>query len=115
MKKLIVAVLITAGAFSICHAQTPDSVKSKRDTTTAISKLADGSSFARAIVIKEKTEMTGGPAEYTWLHHNYPGGKVNSQALVYHDKKPYDILHIVNAEGVPLDIYFDISNFFGKL
>jgi hypothetical protein len=114
MKKLALTLLVTAFACTISFAQSKDSVIVKKDTTVTKTKLADGSSFDRAIVIKEKSERTGGAAEYTWLRNNYPGSKMRSQSLVHHDKKPYDILHIVNAEGVPLDIYFDISNFFGK-
>ncbi|MEO6522338.1 MAG: hypothetical protein ABIN91_11710 [Mucilaginibacter sp.] len=114
MKKLAFCLLVAIFASTISFAQSKDSSAVKKDTIAVKSKLADGSSFDRAIVIMETSERTGTPAEYVWLHKNYPGAKVKSQSLNYHNKKPYDILHIANAEGVALDIYFDISNFFGK-
>jgi predicted RNA-binding protein associated with RNAse of E/G family len=36
------------------------------------------------------------------------------QSLVFHEGKPYDILHIETIDGVQKEIYFDISSFFGK-
>jgi hypothetical protein len=83
-------------------------------TSTAGDAAADGSSFEKAILINEKLERPGVDAEYVWLKKNYPGYKMNSQSLSYHDKKPYDILHIETAEGKKIDVYFDISKFFGK-
>ena len=114
MKRLALTVLIIAGTFAFAHAQIIDTTEQKRDTLAVKSKLADGSSFERAIVITETSERTGNPAEYLWIKNNYPNSRVKGQSLNYHNKKPYDILHIVNAEGVALDIYFDISSFFGK-
>jgi hypothetical protein len=111
MKKLVLTLLITAGAFSFCHGQIIDTSKMKKDTLAVKSKLADGSSYDRAIVITETSERTVNPAEYLWIRNNYPNSRVKGQSLNYHNKKPYDILHIVNGEGVALDIYFDISNF----
>jgi predicted Zn-dependent protease len=74
----------------------------------------DGSSYEKAIVIEEKSEKKGVDAEYAWLRQNYPGCRVGKQALNFKDKKPYDILTITTAEGETRQIYFDISNFFGK-
>jgi len=77
--------------------------------------VRDGSSFDKAIIINETTEQAGDPAEYQWISTNYPDSKNNSQSLVFHDKKPYDILHITTKDGKEVAVYFDISKFFGKL
>jgi predicted Zn-dependent protease len=74
----------------------------------------DGSSYEKAIFIKETSEKTGVTAEYSWLRDKYPGYKSNGQALQYHDKRPYDIIHIITSDGKPMDVYFDISGFYGK-
>jgi hypothetical protein len=74
----------------------------------------DGSSFQNAVVIKEKSESTGISAEYSWLAKNYPGYRSLGQSLVYDKNKPYDIIKIRTADGKEKEIYFDISNFFGK-
>lgn len=74
----------------------------------------DGSSYEKAIVIQETSEMKGVDAEYNWLSLYYPGYRRGMQSLVTHDKKPYDILTITTANGVEKKVYFDISKYFGK-
>jgi len=82
--------------------------------TAAASAAADGSSFEKAIFIKETSEGAGVDAEYAWIRDKYPGSKVNGQALINHNNKPYDVIHITTADGTNTDVYFDISNFYGK-
>jgi hypothetical protein len=82
--------------------------------TLAGSPAADGSSFGKAIVIDETQERPGIGDEYAWIKQHYPGAQNNGQALVYHEKKPYDVLHITTADGKTMAIYFDISKFYGK-
>ena len=74
----------------------------------------DGSSFEKAIVINEKSESKGVGAEYEWLRNNYPGYKTKRQTLSYNNKIPYDIITIVTTQGIEKQVYFDISNFYGK-
>jgi len=83
-------------------------------TAAAASVNADGSSFEKAIFIKETSEGSGVDAEYAWIRDKYPGSKVNGQALVNHNNKPYDVIHITTSDGTKTDVYFDISNFYGK-
>jgi hypothetical protein len=75
----------------------------------------DGLSYETAVVIKEKTEAKGVPAEYKWLAKHYPGYKLEHQSLMTDRDKPYDLMAIVLADGSRLTIYFDISHYFGKL
>jgi hypothetical protein len=75
----------------------------------------DGSSYDKAIIIDKKNETDGIAAEYAWLEKNYPNYKFSAQSLSFHNKKPYDILHIKDSSGKERDIYFDISKFFGKM
>jgi predicted Zn-dependent protease len=74
----------------------------------------DGSGYEKAIVIKEKTEKKGIDAEYQWLRKHYPGYTLISQSLNFKNNKNYDILSIKTNDGEKKDVYFDISNFFGK-
>ncbi|MDP4292217.1 MAG: hypothetical protein Q8908_14140 [Bacteroidota bacterium] len=98
-----------------CSSTKQLSVKPGGVNTVAIAAHRDGSSFERAIIINEKVENKGVAAEYTWIRQNYPGCKLNGQLLSFQDKKPFDIIKIVTSEGKELSIFFDISNFFGKL
>lgn len=75
----------------------------------------EGRSLQDAILIEEKTEPTGIAAEYRWLGEHFPGYKMKIQSLLFEGGKPYDLLEFVDAEGDAHAIYFDISNFFGKM
>lgn len=111
MKKLIfiVLTLLTLACSSSRHSTTPS------DTQSASSgSLHDGSSFANAIVIREKSETVGVSAEYKWLAQHYPGYKTKMQSLNNVKGKSYDVLTIETVDGVEKKVYFDISNFFGK-
>ena len=106
--------LIYLFAFSVLLSACYSQKKIVHANTVIASQNADGSSFEKAIYIKENSEGAGVDAEYAWLRSNYPGCRTRGQELVYHDKKPFDILHITTADGKDLDFYFDISNFLGK-
>ncbi len=81
---------------------------------TKSSNLRDGSSYDKAIIIQQTSETRGIADEYTWIRNKYPNSKTKSQSLSYKDKKPFDIINIVTAEGNDVAVYFDISNFLGK-
>jgi hypothetical protein len=68
----------------------------------------DGSSFEKAIVVKNISE------EYAYIRKVCPGCKVIKQALRSNNKKYYDVLY-VNNNGTEVVYYFDINSFYGKL
>lgn len=83
-----------------------DKIKAQRSSLAGLER--DGSSFQKAILAPSI------PKEYEWLREYYPGCVFKMQSLVFHEGKPYDILHIETIDGVQKEIYFDISSFFGK-
>ena len=101
-------------AFSLLATSCATHKSAAQANAAAASVAADGSSFEKAIFIKETGEGAGVDAEYAWIRNKYPGSKVNGQALMYHNNKPYDVIHITTADGAKTDVYFDISNFYGK-
>ena len=113
MKKLLILFVISSLMFS-CSSRKKLGSNSTSVTDRAVLSGNDGSSYEKAIVIEEKSEGPGVNAEYDWLRKHYPGYKFKKQSLNFHEKKYYDILSIVTGEGEKKDIYFDISNFFGK-
>ena len=64
--------------------------------------------FENAVIVKSVKE------EYAWIATNYPGSKLQSQALVKENGKPYDVLTFVTKDGETKTAHFDISKFFGK-
>lgn len=113
MKKILILFFLSTLLLS-CSTKKKLGSNSTSITDSAVLSGNDGSSYEKAIVIEEKSEGPGINAEYAWLRKHYPGYKFKRQSLNFHEKKYYDILSIVTADGEKKDIYFDISNFFGK-
>jgi hypothetical protein len=83
--------------------------------TTVSYTGGDGSSCAEAIqVVGAPNERAGVEAEYAWLAHHHPNGKVAKQALVQCGDRPADRITVLAADGTTQDVHFDISDFFGK-
>lgn len=75
----------------------------------------DGKSMATAYVIYENSEGTGVSKEYVILR--FLGLKPLGQALIFDQKsgKPYDVLTVLDpATSQESEVWFDISNYFGK-
>jgi len=75
----------------------------------------DGLSCETRVVIRGAAgEMEGIAAEHAWLRAKYPGSKLRLQALTKCAEQPADQMSITTADGRAVDVYFDISDFFGK-
>ena len=118
MRKLIpLLLIILLGSCSPARkSQTGSSsnTESSPGTTVIASADKDGSSYEKAIVIKAKNSTNGIAAEYKWLKENYPGYTLIKQSLDMQGNHRYDIMHIKTKNGDEKNIYFDITNFFGK-
>ena len=110
MKVLYFLLLLTF--FASCSSSSKISGRNKNKV--ALVKDGDGSSFEKAIFIHERSESSGIKAENIWLRQNYPGYKLQKQSLVQHEKRFYDVMSIITAEGQQKSIYFDINKFFGR-
>jgi hypothetical protein len=117
MKKILILCIFAPLCFSCSSTKKTTNIHESRTTSGTVAGKpvsGDGSSYESAIIITEKSETKGVDAEYKWLHENYPGYTVLKQSLNFYNKKPYDILDIKAADGIEKNIYFDISNFYGK-
>ena len=113
MKQLFISLSVAAIVLTGCTAT--KSASGDIGTKEVLPAGADGSSPEKAIVIQEKTEGAGVDAEYAWLKKYYPGYTFIGQTLDFSkDGRPYDVMHIKTAEGKKKDVYFDISNYYGK-
>jgi hypothetical protein len=77
-------------------------------------KVWEGSSYETAVIIDKTNETEGVEAEYEWIREHFPGSQVLSQSLNFYKEKPYDILQVATAQSETVNIYFDISKYFGK-
>jgi hypothetical protein len=75
----------------------------------------DGSSVAEAILVKGATEASGVAAEYQWLRDHLPGCRPERQVLLDVGGRRYDQLDVVMPNGERRSVFFDITEFFGKL
>ena len=91
------------------------SAKPAQSPSDARDAGGDGSTCATAVKIHAADERSGVKAEYAWLKEHYPGAKTTGQALTTCEKRPTDVLTIKTDTGQEKELYFDISDFFGKL
>lgn len=75
-----------------------------------------GISSEDAIVISGATSHQEGiEAEYRYLVKNFPGHRVNRQALKNHQGRFYDEMELRLADGTSTKVYFDITQPYGLL
>ena len=75
----------------------------------------DGHDCAHRVIIQGASgELDGVSAEYDWLAQKSSGYKRKFQSLTKCDGQPSDKVTIETASGDTVDVYFDISDFFGK-
>src|SRR5262249_48498322 len=68
----------------------------------------------RVVIRGAAGEMDGIAAEHAWLRAKYPGSKLRKQSLIKCAEQPADQMSIATSDGRTVDVYFDISDFFGK-
>jgi hypothetical protein len=89
-------------------------VKTAVPTSVVAYSGGDGSTIDKAVLIHATGERIGVRAEYAWLMQKYPGYKRISQSLKTPGAKAYDLIEIQTNDGRSMNVYFDISEFFGK-
>jgi len=121
MKKYLVLILAACSLLQACSVSRKSS-STTTDRTTGmkgaqlVSGLeANGSCYAKAIVIKSRHQADGLAAVYTWVSNVFPGNEIVRQSVVENNQRPYNILSIRTEYGDSRDVYFDISDFYGKL
>ncbi|MBN1654504.1 MAG: hypothetical protein JXA30_12100 [Deltaproteobacteria bacterium] len=75
----------------------------------------NGSSCNEAIVILGADAFSGVRAEYYVIGKFFPGYERLSQVLTECNGKPADVINIKTKEGKTVRLYFDVSDFYGKL
>ena len=99
---------IVFAAFLMFSIQSCGVKKVANDNIQQKTSVSKGSSFETAIKVNSVS------AEYEYIRKVCPSCKFSGQALVFNNKKPYDILTVVDSTGTEMEYYFDISSFFGK-
>jgi hypothetical protein len=74
----------------------------------------DGTTKEQAIIINAPSDKLGVDAEYKYLDKNYPGWEFDQQTLILDEDRQYDIMAIVLPDGSKKEIWFNITDFYGK-
>jgi hypothetical protein len=82
-------------------------------------ETSEGRGMDTAILIEAKDSFEGVDAEYDYLEERFgplgEGWDVQAQTLKPgEDGRQYDIMTVQFEDGKAMDIYFDISSFYGK-
>ncbi len=115
--KILLTALLSFVAVCSCPvlAEVKKEAEIKAPTSSVKYAGGDGSSMEKAVVIKGARDSEAGIAsEYAWVAKKYPGYQMKRQSLLNHGGKSYDMLSITTKDGKELDVYFDITEFFGK-
>ena len=75
----------------------------------------DGSSIEKAVIIKAPDNFTGIRAEYQWIRKNHPDWQLEQQSVVNTGGTIYDKMDFQTPQGEPVSLYFDITDFYGKM
>jgi len=74
----------------------------------------DGSSFENAIIISDCDNMQGIEQEFIEVRQRFGNYRLVRQDLMEYNKKMFDKLEIEVENGQLIEVYFDITEFFGK-
>lgn len=78
-------------------------------------KGGSGSSEQEAVIILgAESELEGVDAEYEYIQSLHTEFELDSQTFLEKRNKKYDILTIKLPGGTKKDIWFDISDFYGR-
>jgi hypothetical protein len=75
----------------------------------------DGSSFAKAIVVKAPTDQAGVDAEHDYIAQHFGKWRSIGVKSVEYDKHLFDIMRFTTMDGKQHILYFDITDYYGKL
>jgi hypothetical protein len=115
---LLIALMLVVGCAPGQKKTNPikDNTQPTKPSTGEVSVSGgDGSSIENAVIIKAPNNFAGVDAEYKWIKKNHPGWKLVTQSVVNKKGKLYDKMDFQTPEGQAVTLYFDITDFFGKM
>lgn len=96
----------------------------KKIVFTLLLLAFSGSSFSQnqpahdscktAISLDAPSHAEGVNQEYVYLKAHYPQYQVMQQALIQCGNKPTDMFALQDAQGQKIEVYFDLSKYWGK-
>ena len=111
MRFLVLGVTLLAFALAGCQSAPPASKAAEAESLAAY----PGATIETAVIHPDVTNTIDGVrAEHAYTDKHFPNARWSSQSLLMDKGRVYDVIELVeNREKKPL--YFDISNWFGKM
>ena len=78
-------------------------------------RCGDGSSFAKAIVVKAPTDDAGVDAQHDYIAKHFGEWRSIGVKSVERNKRLFDIMIFTTADRKKYTLYFDITDYYGKL
>ena len=75
----------------------------------------DGSSLEKAIVVKAPTDHAGVGAQHDYIAKHFGKWRSIGVKSVEHDKRLFDIMRFTTVDGKKHILYFDITDYYGKI
>jgi hypothetical protein len=105
MSRILLTLTSIVFCSAIVHAKTPEVSLSG----------GDGSTFAKAIVVKAPTDHAGVNAQHDYIAKHFGKWRTIGVKSVEHNKRLFDIMTFTTANGKKHTLYFDITDYYGKL
>ena len=85
-------------------------------TATDQTAVEPGTTMETAIVLEGATNTFNGiAAEHAYTRKHYRSWRWRSQALMSNEGRHYDVIDMIGPKGETKTLYFDITDWFGKL
>jgi len=91
-----------------------DSKPIRRPLTGVTFSGGDGSSIETAVIIKAPNNFLGVRGELDWIKRNCPGWQFEKQSVLKGGGKVYDKMYFITPDGQPKNLFFDVTDFYGK-
>jgi hypothetical protein len=113
----IIAVFMMYADLSLSANETKKEAPTQRKAVALkISIEGEGTGTEKPIVIKGAPDSISGVAlEYGVLNGLYPDAKVINQQLLRQGGRSYDLMVLQSQDGREFRVFFDITDFMGKL
>jgi hypothetical protein len=105
MRQILLPLASIVLCSAIVHAKTPEVSLSG----------GDGSSFAKAIVVKAPSDHAGVNAQHDYIAKHFGRWRTIGVKSLEHHKRLFDIMTFTTADGKKHTLYFDITDYYGKL
>ncbi len=111
----VLAIMVVAACFIIPDTVSADGPALPGDLSHVRFEGGDGTSLEQAVVIlgAQKTKE-GIAAENLWIKWKDEGARELEEQLSTVEERHYDVVTIELSSGAKVEIWFDITDFFGK-